>query len=473
MNGAFRSVPQIARPAANVTCCLRSQDQIGELAAAFDGLAESLKEKSGEPYRHQSLQPFFEPWFGAFSRFFRALRLCRDSRSIQDLLMTTVEQLFPHCAVAFSTLEKGRCVEPDRCRKHEQDLKRLMPTAEIEKDRTVARTADLKVVPEPQNLFRRSKAEEWRKGDRTSCARISLIAGGKAWGTLSVFAKERRKLSRLEFEFLTLLADEAAVTMHHVDVHQKMEEQKVQLQEARDALRHAQSPKPEFLSILSHEFRTPLNLIMGYTEIMQEELVESITAEQRGYLKRIMNASEDILALVLSVLHVGSIEAGCVDVLDEEVRLGTLLEELRSDLELPEEKHLDFVWEVPADLPVIRTDAEKLKYILHQLIDNAVKFTEHGEVKVSSKSLSRLGKVEIMISDTGVGIPNDALPSVFEKYRQLDGSMARMYDGMGVGLFRANKFTAMLGGELKVESEPGKGSTFTVVLPASVSFEGV
>jgi signal transduction histidine kinase len=307
-----------------------------------------------------------------------------------------------------------------------------------------------------------------RKRGRISYAKIPLVACGEALGTLSLCGKERRELTRLEFDFLTLLADQAAVAMHNARLHKKTEEQAVQLRQANHALANAQASKSEFLSIMSHEFRTPLNLIMGYTEIMQEELTENITAEQSSYLKRIMEASEDILALVMSVLHVGSIEAGCVELAKGEVGLSTLLGELQSDLALPQEKDLDFVWDVPADLPIIRTDAEKLKHVLHKLIDNAVKFTEQGQVRVSSRSFSRLGTVEVTISDTGVGIPNDALPGVFEKYRQLDGSIARMHDGMGLGLFIAKKFTEMLGGELKVASEPGKGSTFTVALPVGI-----
>lgn len=469
MNGAFRSMRLIARQAVVGTRRLHSQDEMGELAAAFDSLAETLKEKSGEPYQQQQMpQRLSLRWLAVLSQFRRALPTREDVPSIQGLLIATVEQVFPECAVTLCTEDNDGRVETDRGRKPIQQLKRLVPVAEVEKDRMVTSATDLESAPEPQSRLRRSKAEEWRKHDQISCARIPLVAGGAAWGTLSLFANERRKLSRLEFEFLTLLADQAAVAMRHARLHQETEEQRVQLQEAKDALRQAQTSKSEFLSIISHEFRTPLNLIMGYTEIMQEELAENMTAEQSRYLKHIMKASGDILALVLSALHVGSIEAGYVEINKTEVRLSTLIGELRSDLALPEEKDVDFVWDIPADLPIIRTDAEKLKHVLHKLIDNAVKFTAQGQVRVSGKSFPRLGKVEITVSDTGVGIPNDALRSVFEKYWQLDGSMARMHDGMGSGLFIAKSFTEMLGGELNVASEPGKGSSFTVALPMGI-----
>ncbi len=434
MNGAFRSLPQIAGRGVNPTRRLHTRGEMEELAAAFDGLAETLKEKSDAPCQNKkNPQPLSQPWLPVFSRFCRALRTRQDLPSIQDLLIATVEQVFPECVVSLCSAGNGRRVGAHRCRKFDQGLNRLVPAGEIKQDRMFG----------------------------TSCATIPLIAGGEAWGTLSLFAKQRRRFNQLEFELLTLLADQAAAAMHRACLDQK-------LQETKHALGHAQASKSEFLSVISHEFRTPLNLIMGYTEIMQEELAEDITAEQSGYLKRVMKASEDILALVLSVLHVGSIESGCVELNKREVRLDMLLGEMRSDLPVPEKKDLELIWDIPADLPIIRTDAEKLKHILHKLIDNAVKFTDQGRVRVSCKSFLRLGQVEITVSDTGVGIPKEALPSVFEKYRQLDSSIARMYDGMGLGLFIADKLTKMLGGELKVASEPGKGSTFTVALPVGI-----
>lgn len=468
MNGVFRSMPLIARRAVNATRRLRDRDEMGELAAAFDGLAETLREENDEPHKNKPSLQHPEEWLPVLSRFCRALRMRQDVPSIEDLLVATVEQAFPTCAVAVCIEDQSRRVERDGCRNLNEELQRLIPEAEVKKGRMSAGPIDLMFVPELQSGFPRSEAEGVRKQGRISYAKIPLAARGEALGTLSLFGKERRELTRFEFDFLTMLADQAAVAMHNARLYTKAEEQAAQLRETKKTLANAQLSKSEFLSIMSHEFRTPLNLIMGYTEMMQEELTDDITVEQSSYLKRIMKASEDILALVMSVLHVGSIEAGCVELIKGEVGLSTLLGELQSDLALPREKDLDFVWDVPTDLPIIRTDAEKLKHVLHKLIDNAVKFTERGQVRVSSRSFSRLGKVEITISDTGVGIPNDALPGVFEKYRQLDGSMARMYDGMGLGLFIAKKFTEVLGGELKVASEPGKGSTFTVALPVGI-----
>jgi signal transduction histidine kinase len=123
------------------------------------------------------------------------------------------------------------------------------------------------------------------------------------------------------------------------------------------------------------------------------------------------------------------------------------------------------VWDYPLNLPNIKTDGEKLKYVLRNLIDNAVKFTDCGQIKVSSRALPENKKVEFEIRDTGVGIPSEALPAVFDKFQQLDSSVTRTYAGLGLGLYIAKKFTELLGGELSVSTEVGKGSTFTVALP--------
>jgi signal transduction histidine kinase len=120
---------------------------------------------------------------------------------------------------------------------------------------------------------------------------------------------------------------------------------------------------------------------------------------------------------------------------------------------------------MPAGLPTIVTDAEKLKQILHNLLDNALKFTERGEVRIAVKPDLDHRQLQIQISDTGIGIATDVLPLVFERYRQVDGSISRPYEGLGLGLFIAKRLTDLLGGTLTVLSEIGKGSTFTVALP--------
>jgi signal transduction histidine kinase len=240
-----------------------------------------------------------------------------------------------------------------------------------------------------------------------------------------------------------------------------------ELQRVNAALEKSKAIESEFLSIMSHEFRTPLNLIMGYAEMMRDGLLGELNGEQRKGLEQVLKCSDELLALVTRLLQASSLEARSVQIEHQEIQVSELLEELKSDYRLPEEKGLHLVWDYPPDLPVVKTDKEKLKNVLHNLIDNAVKFTEQGEVTVISRTLAQPGKVEFKIIDTGIGMPRESLAAAFERFRQLDGSMTRCHDGAGLGLYIAKKFTELLGGELDVRSEIGKGSTFTVILPVA------
>lgn len=459
---------RISRRSAKVLQRLRFRDKLGELAAAFDGLAETLREKESPSQNNKAAFKDPAEWLPTLSRFNRTLRACPDLSSIERVLVETVEEVFPACAIALRLNDKGGGFARLGCHNHTEELKPLVLEAQLETTRLTSAPTELRTLAQSQNGFYRPKAESLGKHVWISYVTIPLLARGEARGALSLYGREGGGLSPLELDFLNILADQAALAIDAIDKSRLLEqaiEQTVQLCHANDVLAKSDGAKSDFVNIISHEFRTPLNLIMGYTEMMHEELMGKITAEQGKSLERIMKASDDLLGLVMNMLQVGNIESGCVEVNKEKVGLSRLLREIQSAFVPPEEKSLEFIWDIPADLPIVSTDADKLKHVLQQLIDNAVKFTERGHVMVSSRSVLAAGHLEITISDTGVGIPKHVLPVLFGKYRQLDSSIARTYDGMGLGLFIAKKFTEALGGELNVTSHPGRGSTFTVALP--------
>jgi signal transduction histidine kinase len=240
-----------------------------------------------------------------------------------------------------------------------------------------------------------------------------------------------------------------------------------ELRQANVALEKSNRVKSDLLGVMSHEFRTPLNLIVGYAGMLKEGCLGAISEEQQGALERILTSADDLFALVMGLLQAAGIEANAVQLKREALAVSRLLAQLKATLRLPSDRESDLVWDYPADLPVVTTDGDKLKHVLRHLIDNAVKFTPSGQIKVSSRVLPKDKKVEFEISDGGIGIPKDALPAVFEKFQQLDSSMSRPYAGLGLGLYVAKKFTELLGGELSISTELGKGSTFTVALPVA------
>lgn len=240
-----------------------------------------------------------------------------------------------------------------------------------------------------------------------------------------------------------------------------------ELRRANRALEKSNRVKSDLLSVMSHEFRTPLNLIVGYAGMLREGYLGALSEEQQKAVERILTSADDLFALVMNLLQAAGIEANAVQLKREAVGVSKLLAQLKATLRLPSDKDLDLVWDYPTDLPVVTTDGEKLKHVLRHLIDNAVKFTPRGQIKVSSRALPRDKKVEFEISDTGIGIPREALTAIFEKFQQLDGSVTRPYAGLGLGLYVAKEFTKLLGGKLSVSTELGKGSTFTVALPVA------
>ena len=238
-----------------------------------------------------------------------------------------------------------------------------------------------------------------------------------------------------------------------------------ELEQANRRLLKANKTKDEFLSVMSHELRTPLNVIVGYTGMIKDGLLGEINEEQQSALDKVVTRSDDLLKMIAEILQATSLEAGAVGVKVEEVSLARLLDDLKSNYEIPVKENLSFAWDYPLELPTVRTDGEKLKHILQNLINNAVKFTERGQVTVSARYNPRAKAVEFKVADTGMGIQKEMLPSIFEMFRQADSSETRSYGGVGMGLYIAKKFTELLGGKIEAASEPGKGSTFSVTIP--------
>lgn len=243
-------------------------------------------------------------------------------------------------------------------------------------------------------------------------------------------------------------------------------------------LERSSKVKDEFLSVMSHELRTPLTAVMGYTSMMQDKMLGEISEEQEKTLGRVLKQSYDLLTMINTIMQASSLEAHAINVKRQVVDLGSFLNDLRLAYNVPLHKELSLLWRYPSELPEIMTDSDKLREILQNLINNAIKFTEKGSVTVSvaisgplheSRTTSHepRGWVEFKVTDTGAGIPPEHLPTLFEKFRQVDSSETRLYGGVGLGLYIVKQFTTLLGGEVQVESEPGKGSTFTVRIPES------
>ena len=300
-----------------------------------------------------------------------------------------------------------------------------------------------------------------------SAAGFPIKTNEKVIGVLHLANKTARHFPADELQLIESIAQEIGVGAENARLFEQVNQKTAELGQMNQELQEANQAKDEFLSVMSHELRTPLNVITGYAEVLSQGVLGEIQREQMHAVKTISFQSRELLRMINEILQVGSIEAGKVKAHCENVNLLDFLAELRSGYEILSNKEISLNWNVPSRLPMVWTDGEKLKHVLQNLINNAIKFTENGSVTIFSKYASTA--IEFKVKDTGIGMPQDMLPSIFQMFRQLDSSSTRSYGGSGVGLYIVKKFVDLLGGTIEVESTLGEGSTFTVTLPLNVS----
>jgi CheY-like chemotaxis protein len=256
---------------------------------------------------------------------------------------------------------------------------------------------------------------------------------------------------------------------------------RVEIERKAADLELASKYKSEFLANMSHELRTPLNSILILSQLLGENKEMNLTTKQQEFARTIRSSGSDLLELINEILDLSKVESGKMELRIEE----TSLREVRADIgklfePLAREKKLEFKVDLGAELPAtIQTDAQRLKQVLKNLLSNAFKFTEKGFVKLligrpsgdadlSVSGLKPASAVAFSIVDSGIGIPADKQRIIFEAFQQVDGTASRKYAGTGLGLTISREMSKLLGGELQLVSEPGKGSVFTVYVPETL-----
>jgi signal transduction histidine kinase len=250
-----------------------------------------------------------------------------------------------------------------------------------------------------------------------------------------------------------------------------------QLAQANLQLYEMNHLKTDFLTTMTHELRTPLNSILGFSDVLAG--ADNLTERQQRYVKNIQTSGKDLLTLINDILDLAKIEAGKMDLHPVEFAMSDLMERLTSMMRpLAERKNIELIGHCGPALPVLYQDAGKLQQILFNLLSNAVKFTpDGGRVQVSA-DVADGDAMDLIVEDTGVGIPLEDQDSIFEKFRQGNttpgsrtNSLTREFAGTGLGLSIVRELTKLLGGEVSLVSELGKGSRFTVRLPRALPDE--
>jgi signal transduction histidine kinase len=238
-----------------------------------------------------------------------------------------------------------------------------------------------------------------------------------------------------------------------------------------EQLRQASDLKSRFLSYMSHEFRTPLGSIRSITRLLSDELDGPLSPEQHKQVMFISGAASELSDMVDDLLDLAKIEAGRITISPAWFDMLDLFSALRGMFRpIVDANTVDLIFEEPQDMPRLYTDDKKLAQILRNFISNALKFTQHGVVRVSARPEGN-GEVRFAVMDTGIGIPEDMHGNLFEDFVQIDTPLQKRLRGTGLGLSLCKRFAELLGGRVGIESQPGVGSTFFVIIPVAISTE--
>jgi signal transduction histidine kinase len=287
-----------------------------------------------------------------------------------------------------------------------------------------------------------------------------MFREGVPIGVLAVLRTDVRPFTDKQIELITTLADQASIAIENVRLFDEIRDKSRQLEEASQH-------KSQFLANMSHELRTPLNAILGYTELMADGAYGELSDTMLGVLKKLEAQGKHLLGLISDVLDLSKIEAGQLVLELSDYSIQDIAQTIRSTLEpLAADKKLGFKVEVAPRLPSGRGDGRRLTQVLINLVGNAIKFTDTGEVAIKAEAHN--GSFHVSVRDTGPGISSADQARLFQEFQQADNTITKKKGGTGLGLAISKRIIEMHGGRIWVESQPGQGSTFTFTLPVIV-----
>jgi len=271
-------------------------------------------------------------------------------------------------------------------------------------------------------------------------------------------------IAHLHEEMAVRLRTEDELQKLNAELEKRVNQRTAELEVAKERAEQADRIKSAFLATMSHELRTPLNSIIGFTGIMLQGLAGPLNPEQQKQMAMVQNSSRHLLSLINDVLDISKIEAGQLDLAYETFDLRTSIEKMvKLITPLAEKKSLDLHVELPDSQATVTTDQRRLEQVILNLLNNAVKFTDQGQVGILCRNED--DSHVLYFSDTGIGIQQENLPNLFQPFTQIDTGLARKREGTGLGLSICKKILDLMGGSIEVESTWGQGSTFTVRLP--------
>jgi signal transduction histidine kinase len=291
------------------------------------------------------------------------------------------------------------------------------------------------------------------------------VAANKSTEAVETFEQIRKQRDVLQTKLSECLAQVDSLTQEITETNQGVVALYAELDDRAADLRDASELKSRFLSYMSHEFRTPLGSIRSLTRILLDGLDGPLTDEQEKQIRFIQGSAEELTEMVNDLLDLAKIDAGRISISPEWFEMVDLFAALRGMFKpILTNQTVDLVFEEPTDVPRVYTDDKKLSQILRNFISNAIKFTQQGRVRVSAKYRTP-GWVTFAVADTGIGIAEEHQGALFQDFVQLDSPIQKRFRGTGLGLALSKRLAELLGGSVAVQSELGKGSTFSAIIP--------
>jgi len=425
-----------------------------------------------------------------------------DLKELLNVLLNFMHQIVPYDRARVVLLEEGSRLKLITSRGFDSEIDREVDADVLPKyqtnplispmmnGQTCVVVDDIETYPDWEVYAGRGHGRSWMG--------VPLVSQGQVLGYFSLDKNEPGFFTEESKGLASSLAAQAAVAIQNARLHEALRQHADELEERvaerttelarrvaevealnrsaqqlnedlKEAVKKAESAdrlKSAFLATMSHELRTPLNSIIGFTGILLQKLVGPLSEEQEKQLKMVQGSARHLLELINDVLDISKIEADQIMLVTEEFDLcASIMSSVEKVKHPADKKGLKLITDLQPEKLTISSDRRRVEQILINLLNNAVKFTEEGSVTIKSRVMD--GRVKVSITDTGIGIREEDLQTLFKPFRQVDTGITRQYEGTGLGLSICKRLVDLLGGSISVTSEPGKGSTFAFDLPLS------
>jgi signal transduction histidine kinase len=311
----------------------------------------------------------------------------------------------------------------------------------------------------------KAKAEEFIKAGATDYIYKSRLSAE----TLDLALRNAMRVYQIQAQLAELNQQIKEKDTLLFDQNQQIEQQKQQIEVQNLKLIEALQLKSQFLATISHELRTPMNAIIGFSQLLLRPKCSVLSKQQKDMVERILNNGKNLLMLVNEILDYSKLQAGKLYLKPEKFDIAKIVKiTVAQKRSLEDAKKLPIEVDINLKNPIIYNDSLRLQKILNKLLSNAIKFTQNGSIQVKITEISD-NTVELAVEDTGIGIADDEIRYIFEPFRQLDGGTNRKFEGTGLGLSTVKALVNMMNGTISVESELGKGTSFRIKLPREVS----